>query len=201
MYRGSVDVLDRQPMLPGTGQGEWFTPPNLFKEFEDKYGPFTLDVAADETNAKCEKYYDVAQDGRKQPWFGRVWCNPPYKNLIEWVTLADKFTVSGEAEIVVCCLPAQTSTEWWHEYAWRRYLDGTADLHWVRGKRRFGAMKGTAFLGTVGIAFYSAAELERLEGIKQGKVTLKEGEVRFCVVGNPYCGSCEFGKCTEADVK
>jgi phage N-6-adenine-methyltransferase len=157
MRRGSTPVLERQPMLPNSGAGEWFTPPDLFKDIESKYGPFSLDVAADETNSKCEEYFDVKQDGRLQTWHGRVWCNPPYVDLIKWVKKAYEETQAGNCEIAVILLPAQTSTQWFHEYALP-----FAELYWIRGKRRFGAMKGTAFNGSVAVVFRSEAEKARM---------------------------------------
>lgn len=156
--RQSVGVLQLQPIIPGTGAGEWFTPPNLFQECVDKFGSFTLDAAADESNHKCPEYFTEKEDGRLQPWSGRVWCNPPYTKLIEWVRKADEETRLGRCEIAVLLLPAQTSTEWWHEYVWPRFLNGTVDLHWVRGKRRFGGQrKHTAFNGSVAICFKSVS--------------------------------------------
>ena len=41
-----------------------------------------VDVAADEESHWAPKWYGVEQNGLVQPWFGRVWCNPPYSDKI-----------------------------------------------------------------------------------------------------------------------
>jgi phage N-6-adenine-methyltransferase len=46
---------------------QWATPQDFFDKLNDEFH-FTLDVAADETNHKCEKYYDKQMDGLSQPW-------------------------------------------------------------------------------------------------------------------------------------
>jgi site-specific DNA-methyltransferase (adenine-specific) len=56
---------------------EWSTPPELFADLDREFG-FTLDVCATADNAKCSHFYSRAEDGLRQPWTGRVWCNPPY---------------------------------------------------------------------------------------------------------------------------
>ena len=45
----------------------WATPQGFFDKLNEEFN-FTLDVAADETNHKCEKYYDKQMDGLSQPW-------------------------------------------------------------------------------------------------------------------------------------
>ena len=55
----------------------WETPQDLFDEL-DKEFHFNLDVCANSENTKCDVYYNKEQDGLKQPWYGNVWCNPPY---------------------------------------------------------------------------------------------------------------------------
>ncbi len=108
MRRQNPAVLQRQPQIPGIGPGEWFTPEPLFRMLEEKYGPFTLDAAADESNAKCAEYFTESQDGRIQPWRGRVWCNPPYRDLLKWVRHAYGETQAGRCEVAVLLLPAHT---------------------------------------------------------------------------------------------
>ena len=143
-----------QPVLEGLRvAGEWFTPPDLFAEILERFGPFTLDVAADELNAKCAEYFTAEQDGLKQPWHGRVFCNPPYQNLIRWVKKAHDETRRPDGpEIAVLLLPAHTSTAWFHDYALPH-----AELYWVRGKRRFGAMRFQAIMPSVVVAFHRVA--------------------------------------------
>jgi len=45
-----------------------------------------LDVAASASNAKCKRFFDEQIDGLKQSWDNEVvWCNPPYKNVAQWI--------------------------------------------------------------------------------------------------------------------
>lgn len=48
------------------------THPLHFAEFNDRLGPFTLDVAAAHHNTKCERYLTREQDG-----LANDWANPP----------------------------------------------------------------------------------------------------------------------------
>lgn len=149
MKRHGGDTLTRQPMLDGLNvAGEWFTPEDLYQEFVDRYGPFTLDVAADASNSKCVEYFTKEQDGLKQTWHGRVWCNPPYKNLIDWVSKAYFEVRMGHCEIAVLLLPTHTSTKWFHDLALPY-----AELYWVRGKRKFGGQKDRAIMPSIGVIF------------------------------------------------
>lgn len=135
-------------------RNNWYTPDDLFGEIAAKYGPFTLDVAADATNSKCAQFYTEEQDALTMPWHGRVWCNPPYKNMIRWVRKArEETTRENGAEIVVMLLPAQTSTQWFHDYALP-----FAELYWIRGKRKFGGMRGTALMPNVVVVFRRSEE-------------------------------------------
>lgn len=136
-----------QPPLP-TMPDNWFTPDDLYQEFVERYGPFTLDVAATERNAKCEEYYTEEVNGLTMPWSGRVWCNPPYQKLIQWVKKAFDETQAGNCEIAVLLLPAHTSTEWFHDYVLPH-----AELYWVRGKRKFGGRSSSALMPSVGVIF------------------------------------------------
>lgn len=62
----------------------WYTPPWVF----DGLGvTFDLDVAAPAEPLPwipaCERY-TVADDGLSLPWWGLVWCNPPYSAPTAW---------------------------------------------------------------------------------------------------------------------
>lgn len=46
---------------------QWATPQDFFDKLNEEFH-FVLDVAADETNHKCDVYYDKSVDGLAQPW-------------------------------------------------------------------------------------------------------------------------------------
>ena len=54
----------------------WLTPPHIFEAL----GPFDLDPCASEDRPwdTAKVHYTMKDDGLKQAWSGRVWCNPPY---------------------------------------------------------------------------------------------------------------------------
>ena len=65
---------------------EWYTPRWLF----DAAGiVFDLDVAApvDPAYRTCpaRAYLTPVEDGLTAPWWGLVWCNPPYSNPQAWI--------------------------------------------------------------------------------------------------------------------
>lgn len=71
------------------GVDDRVTPVEVFRPLDERFGPFTVDVAASRANAKCGRYYDRATDGLAQQWASeRVWCNPPYSAIRPWVEKA-----------------------------------------------------------------------------------------------------------------
>lgn len=66
----------------------WATPQCLFDKLDAEFG-FTVDVCADNDNAKCEQFFTKEQNGLNQDWTGIVWCNPPYgRSIGHWVAKA-----------------------------------------------------------------------------------------------------------------
>lgn len=118
-------------------RADWATPQALFDELNREFG-FTLDVAADDTNAKCARYYTQVDDGLLSPWSGVVWCNPPYGPCVgDWVEKA--YREAGRGVTSVLLLPARTDTAWFHAYVLNK-----ADIRFVRGRLKFSDGRGSA---------------------------------------------------------
>jgi phage N-6-adenine-methyltransferase len=98
-------------------QVEWETPPQFFDYCNYKYGPFTLDAAANIENHKCDDYFDVGDNALTRDWYGIVWLNPPYgRGIGDFVAKAWHEVDVGHVDRVVCLLPARTDTRWFHRY-------------------------------------------------------------------------------------
>ena len=93
-------------------------------------GPFTLDAAASVENAWCSSYYTIADNGLRQPWSGRVWCNPPYSNCADWVRKAWDEWDAGNVTAIVLLLPAnRTEQGWWQTLVEPRRDSAGSPLH------------------------------------------------------------------------
>lgn len=87
---------------------EYYTPKWIF----DAIGlDFDLDVCAPQEgplHTPAAKWYSAADDGLVQPWFGRVWMNPPYSNPTPWI---DRWLEHGNG---ICLVPV-TRGRWFHK--------------------------------------------------------------------------------------
>jgi phage N-6-adenine-methyltransferase len=114
----------------------WATPQDFFDKLNAVHG-FELDVCATPDNAKCNKYYTVADDGLAQQWKGVCWMNPPYgRDIKAWMKKAYESSLNGAK--VVCLVPARTDTQWWHDYAMK------GQIEFIKGRLKFGGHKDSA---------------------------------------------------------
>lgn len=117
------------------------------REWNEAFGPFTLDAAATAENALCERYFTVEDDGLVQSWAGeRVWCNPPYSAVARWVEKA--CTERERAVTSILLVPSRTDTRWFQDYA------QTADeVRLLPGRLKFSGAKNSAPFPSVLLVF------------------------------------------------
>jgi phage N-6-adenine-methyltransferase len=126
--RGALDKVDDRR-----------TPPEIFNPLHEEFG-FTLDVAASDSNALCERYYTLEDNGLISPWDEqRVWVNPPYSEIRPWVEKATREVERPHGPtVVVMLLPAnRTEQAWWQDFIEPGRRDGTIEVRFMRGRLRF----------------------------------------------------------------
>jgi phage N-6-adenine-methyltransferase len=113
---------------------DWWTPPYIFVALDLT---FDIDVAAPPGGVPyipATRHYSINDDGLTQPWAGRIWCNPPYSQPAPWLHRM------AEHRNGIAMLPADTSTDWWHQWA------TTAD-EWCFLRRRVRFVKTDTSVG------------------------------------------------------
>ena len=123
-----------------SNSNEWATPQEFFDALDARYH-FTLDPCATKENAKCKKFYTIAEDGLLQDWGGEcVFCNPPYgRDIAKWVEKAYNETKKPNTKVVML-IPARTDTSYWHEWIFPH----ATHIDFVRGRIKFGNSKNPA---------------------------------------------------------
>jgi len=127
---------------PGTGflhdtwqsrqKDEWLTPPDLVRVL----GGFDLDPCAPVKRPwnTADHHYTVLDDGLRNPWFGRVWMNPPYgRETGIWL---DRLKKHGNG---IALIFARTETRMFFNYIWND-ADG---ILFLRGRLAFFHVDGT----------------------------------------------------------
>ena|SRR5271166_1866179 len=121
-------IIKKQPLVKSYPTPQW-----LFDQYDAEFH-FTVDVAADASNTKCPRFYNIHTDGLAQSWKNEIaWCNPPYGKIEPWVKKAYEESLTGTTTVLL--LPCRTETAWWHDYIHH------AEIHWIRKKINFGDKK------------------------------------------------------------
>lgn len=143
---------------------DWGTPQALFDTLNNEFN-FTLDVCANESNAKLPRYFTPEEDGLVQSWAGEhCFMNPPYgepekacepnckkktckkrgyhltedaPGIIHWVKKA--FEESQKGALVIGLLPARTDTIWW-----QKYVMEAVEIRLIKGRLAFVGGPNTA---------------------------------------------------------
>ena len=94
---------------------EMFTPSFIIELARDVMGSIDLDpascVRANET-VKAKTIYTKEDNGLDKPWYGNVWCNPPYSRG-NMMPFSETFTLEPMRNGILIC-NAMTSTRWFH---------------------------------------------------------------------------------------
>lgn len=142
--------MKSREVLFSSSKEDWETPKDLFNELNKEFN-FTIDVAANNENHKCNRYYTEKENGLIQDWKNEmVWCNPPYGRKIgEWVKKDSK-------NKVVMLLPARTDTKWFHEYIYNK-----TEIRFIKGRLKFGNSVNSAPFPSM-IVIFKGSEINEL---------------------------------------
>jgi len=112
---------------------QWRTPDLIWWGINSMFGPFVLDLFADESNAKCEAYYSAEDNALSQNWSerltelnGAAYANPPYSRASQhdgqYITgmrqiMAHTLAMREAGGRYVFLIKAATGEAWWPEDA------------------------------------------------------------------------------------
>lgn len=96
---------------------DWHTPQDLVDLCREAMGGIDTDPAscrAAQERVRASRWYGPVEDGLTLPWVGRVFLNPPFSGMADWVAGAlDRIGGDTDALCLVC--HANTDARWWHD--------------------------------------------------------------------------------------
>ena len=107
---------------------EWRTPQSLFNKLDKE---FNFDSDPCPMKDKPLKSFPMRY------WGYRVFINPPYSKIKEWVRLG--YEHSKKNRLVVMLIPSRTDTKYWHDYIMK-----ADEIRFIKGRLKFSGHKNPA---------------------------------------------------------
>ena len=138
----------------GTGENEWYTPPEYLTLARHVLGGFDLDPASSpeaQVSVRADRFFTKEDDGLQQEWFGHVWLNPPYAqpHISDFVNKLCTEVESGRVGAAILLTHNYTDTAWFQQAA----RHATA-ICFTRGRVKFYSPDGSVAAPTQGQAFF-----------------------------------------------
>lgn len=110
---------------------EWYTPTHIIAQAREALGGIDFDpasTAAANAVIQAESYCTIEENGYAQPWYGRVWLNPPYgkeegereTNAVRWSRKLIAEYEARRVEAAILLVKAALGYNWFEEL-WRLY--------------------------------------------------------------------------------
>lgn len=119
-----------QKVLFSRKSNHWSTPKDLYDDLNKEF-MFTFDPCP----LQSEDVTWLLKD-----WKGRVFVNPPYSNIANFMDKALLELKKGNIELVVFLVPARTDTKWFHKYV----LGMNGEIRFIKGRLKFGDSENSA---------------------------------------------------------
>lgn len=103
----------------------WSTPEGFYRELNKEF---------DFNDDPCPIN---GEGGLDRDWGSRVFCNPPYSKIKDWMVKAYEEWQKGK--IIVLLIPSRTDTRWWHDYVMK-----ATEIRFIKGRLKFGGAKNSA---------------------------------------------------------
>lgn len=138
---------------------EWLTPPSIL----DALGQFDLDPCAPINRPwpTAAQHYTIADDGLVKPWFGRVWCNPPYGQPAVVGPWLNRMVLHNQGTLLIF---ARVETDLFFKMVWER----ASAVLFLRGRLSFHHVDGTKAPANAGapsvLVAYGPVDADILEG-------------------------------------
>lgn len=116
-----------QKVLFSVKSVHWSTPKEVYEVLDEEFG-FSFDP--------CPLFSgDVTW--LLKDWSGRVFVNPPYNNIWEFMNKAVLEIQRERVELAVFLVPSRTDTKWWHDFV----MKYAKEVRYIRGRLKFGGSK------------------------------------------------------------
>ena len=103
--------------LTSSETDEWSTPPHYIGLAKQVMGAIDLDPASNalaQQWIEAETYYTIKDNGLMQPWFGRLWLNPPYGNQVRlWTEKALHCYENGAIREGILLVKPAVGSKWY----------------------------------------------------------------------------------------
>ena len=106
----------------GRSKQDYSTPGDFYSAVCRRFGAPSVDLAAHNHNALCERHVTPEEDSLECDWLKVIrpgelaWLNPPYGDIRPWVAKCRRAARAGREILVL--VPASVGSRWFHEHVY-----------------------------------------------------------------------------------